>query len=91
MPTNYRLLIVAAALAVAGCSTTREVKVPERVYINVDRFVPVPETLTEPCEIAMPKNMSVAEAVRIAKARRTSLEKCNADKAAIRKLGSQPT
>lgn len=87
MSVNQRLLMLALGLALSACGTNKGlVKPPEKVYITVEKPVSVPEALTQPCHIEEPKELTVAEAVRVAKARKTSLEKCNQDKAAIRKL-----
>ena len=42
--------------------------------------------LLHPCFVGEPVALSVQEAIRLASQRRASLEKCNADKAALRAL-----
>ena len=88
MSLNKGLLTLALGMALSACSTTKGlVKPPEKVYVEVEKIVAVPAKLTEPCAIEEPTELTVAEAVRVAKARKTSLQKCNEDKAKIRSLG----
>lgn len=89
MSINQRLLILAITLALAACKSTPEIKTPEKVYIPVYKYVPVPEELTRPCPIENPVEMAVREAVRVATARKYSLLKCNEDKAAIRRISGE--
>ena len=46
----------------------------------------VPAELSADCHIEEPANATVGELLRVANARRISLEKCNIDKEAIRNL-----
>jgi hypothetical protein len=66
---------------VRDCPTTPEiVEVPRRVY------VPVPDELTRPADIAEPRNRRVGELRDVAKQRKTALEAVNARLAEIRAL-----
>lgn len=74
-------LLIVVLLSMAGCATvpypspeivTQVVRVPET------RYVLIPPKLTEPCPIAEPSAMTVGEAVRVARERKTALERCNA-------------
>lgn len=77
-----------AALALAGCASAPEVKVPETVKVPVYVYIQIPEALTEPCVVPVKANSTVGEALRIAKARGLCNEKDTADKAAIRKISN---
>ncbi len=77
--------------ALAGCAGTPPRPVaPDVVQVPVTRYVPIPETLTAPCPIAGPKDMTVGEAVRIARERRRALEACNAQLRQIRAVQGSP-
>jgi len=63
-------------ILLAGCASqpTRPVVVEipgPKVYVAI------PETMTRPCPVAMPRNRSPLEAVRVAVERRKGLEDCN--------------
>lgn len=79
------ILILLAAACVAGCAQSPVVP-PKVVQTTVTRFVPLPEPLTAPCVIAMPRANTVREAVRVARERRAALQKCNAQLEEIRNL-----
>lgn len=76
--------VVFAAVAMTGCAAVAPK--PVVLTVPVTRYVPIPDTLTAPCTIASPANFTVVEAVRVARERRASLERCNADKASIRAI-----
>lgn len=77
MPRSTRLLIAACAgLALAGCAEKKGVTIPQVVHVQDTRYV-VPAELLVHCPVAMPTKPDVAEAVRVANARRVSLETCN--------------
>lgn len=78
-------LLTALALVIAGCKPDI-VKPPKVVQTTVTRMVPVPDELTQPCPVAMPQANTVAEAVRVARARRDALVKCNNQLREIRSL-----
>lgn len=85
-----RLLTIAAVLILAACTpkqAQRPDPPPKIVEVPVKIYVPVPADLTEPCPIA---KGTLAEIPKVARARRQSLESCNADKAAIRKIQGTP-
>jgi hypothetical protein len=73
-------------LVLAGCQSKGPV-VPKVVRVPVDRIVPVPPALTEPCDEVPVKAQTVEEAVRVANARLASLRHCNGKLAEIRRLG----
>lgn len=95
MPLAIRLLMVSAAFA-SLCGCTPAIKpvpfdgTPVPVVIDRLQHVPVPDYLTEPLVIAAPIDLTCGECVRVARDRRTTLERCNADRAETRKLGRQP-
>lgn len=83
----FALLIV---VAVAGCATRKPlvVKQPGKVIeVPVKVYVPIPDNLTAPCPIASGR---LSEVLVVARKNVASLEACNADKAAIRKIQGQP-
>lgn len=79
--------LVLAALAGCASNKPQPVTVPDVVTVPVTQYVPVPDALTKPCPIAEPKSMTVAEAVRVARERKASLQACNAQLRAIKTLG----
>lgn len=89
-----RLLIVAVALAAAGCANLckpdiRTVHEPQIVEIETRYFVPIDDALTTQHHVA---NGRISECLSIAASRGAELRKCNADKAAIREIqGKQKT
>ena len=87
MPRAFRLLIVAALLVLPACATKPAVVTPRVVTQTVTKYVAVPDELTAPCPIEQPKLRTVAEAVRVAKARKDALEQCNRQLGEIRGLG----
>lgn len=84
----HRLILIPLGLALAACSGN-QVKVPEKVYITIEKYIPIPEEHTRDCPIEMPKELTVGESVRVANKRKESLQACNIDKAAIRKINGQ--
>jgi len=80
---------VALAALVAGCASTPKVEpMPTLVKVPVVQYVPVPDALTKPCPVSKATSRTVEAVVTAYNANITSLEGCNADKAAIRKLGT---
>lgn len=85
-----RAAIVLIALALTACQSNKPlvVKQPGKIIeVPVKVYVPIPDNLTAPCPIAEGK---VAEVLEVARKRRASLEACNADKSAIRKIQGKP-
>lgn len=91
MRCRFGLLTV---LCLTGCGE-RYVKpsafdaVPVPVEIVTLQYITVPDYLTEPLPIAAPLNLTCGEAVRVARERRTTLERANADRAATRELNGK--
>lgn len=85
-----RCLSILIVLLLAGCQTAPvQPQLPTTVYVEVDKFVPIDASLLQDCPIAQPESRFVSEAVRVANARKLSLERCNEDKAAIRAAQSK--
>lgn len=80
---SIRIGVLAALVCLAGCAQ-QPIKPPEVVRVTVPVPVKVSPELTTPCPIAKPTDNTVAEAVRVARERRASLEACNARMQAIR-------
>lgn len=88
MSKHSAAVVMLAGLALAGCRTCPDrVVVPEIVKVPVREYVPVPDKITRDCAIARAESRTVEAVVSAYNANITSLEACNADKAAIRKLG----
>jgi hypothetical protein len=86
---SCRLGIAALTLLLASCSSgPPQPQLPKVVYVQVDHFVPIDPSLLGDCPIDEPADDTVGARVEVAKLRKTSLQRCNADKAAIR--ASQP-
>lgn len=82
-----RILAVAAVLALAGCQTTPDLPQPPKVVeVVVEKIIPVPSQLTEPCNRPQNQGNTVAEAVRLANEREAALAECSARMARIRSL-----
>ena len=85
-----QLFVLLIVVAVAGCATRKPlvVKQPGKIIeVPVKVYVPIPDNLTAPCPIAEGK---VGEVLEVARKRRASLEACNAQLKAIRKIQGQP-
>jgi hypothetical protein len=79
-------LLIALAL-LAGCeAAVKPVAPPQIVHVVVKEYIPIPDELIQDCPIAEPATLKVQEAVRVANARKVSLQNCNEDKAALRAL-----
>lgn len=82
-----RILAVAAVLALTGCQTTPDLPQPPKVVeVVVEKVVPVPASLTEPCQQPAKAANTVQEAVRLANERKAALDECSARMARIRGL-----
>jgi hypothetical protein len=79
-----RLWLLTCLVALSACAA--HPVVPTVVKVPVVRYVPVPAGLTTPCEIVEPTDRTVGEAVRVARARRASLEQCNNQLDGIRSI-----
>lgn len=81
-------LLTAAAVLLAGCGqqATKPYTPPKVVYVTVTKYVAVPKEMTTHFKVELPQNHSVKEAVRVAKARRGTIEQCNLRLDAIREL-----
>lgn len=79
-----RISLIALAL-LAGCAT-KPIQPPKVVEVVVEKIVPVPAKLTEPCQSIEAKDRSVGEAVRLANARKLALEECSGRMSKIRGL-----
>lgn len=74
-------------LALAGCQTTPDLPQPPKVVeVVVEKIVPVPAALTEPCKRPAKQDTTVAEAVRLANERDAALAECSARMTRIRSL-----
>ncbi len=86
MSIRFGLLIAACGLLLASCAgDIKPAPTAPRVVIKeIDKFVPLDPALLQDCPIVEPTSAKVYEAVYVANQRKLSLQKCNADKAAIR-------
>lgn len=78
-----RLIAVALCAALTGCGGKRVVIEYVPVEVVREVYVPIPAELVAPHPIA---EGPLAHCPVVAAARRAELEKCNADKAAIRQV-----
>ena len=82
-----RILAVTALLVLAGCQTTPDLPQPPKVIeVVVEKMVPVPASLTEPCQQPAKAANTVHEAVRLANERKAALDECSRRMARIRGL-----
>jgi hypothetical protein len=90
--TLILLAIAFVLLALFGCAPVKPAQpvTPQVVTVTVTKYVQVPEELTQPCPIEQPLSRTVAEAVRVARARKDALITCNKQMDAIRSLGTHP-
>lgn len=83
-------IAIAMLSILAGCQSA-PVIVHEPVTVEHYVFVPIDKALTAPCPVAMPRDNSVAEVLRVARERRASLEGCaNPKLSAIGALQGSP-
>lgn len=87
--TLMLLAVCFVLLALFGCAPVKPAPpvTPHVVTVTVTKYVQVPEELTQPCPIEQPLSRTVAEAVRVARARKDALVTCNKQMDAIRSLG----
>ncbi len=86
---RHSVAVISAALLATACSRQNlKVDPPKIVQVEVTKFVPVPDELTEPCTVYAPAEQTYAEAKRLALLRLESLRDCNARLARIRALGT---
>lgn len=76
-------LILLAMLA--GCKSA-PILPPKVVEVAVEKIVPVPAQLTEPCQQPTKQGQTVQEAVRLANARKAALDECSGRMQKIRSL-----
>jgi uncharacterized protein YcfL len=81
-----RTLAVIALLALAGCRTAKPIQPPKVVEVVVQKIVPVPAALAEPCQQPAKRSNTVEEAVRLANVRKAALDECSARMEKIRGL-----
>lgn len=86
--TLLLLAVCFVLLALFGCTPVKPQPVtPQVVTQTVTKYVSVPAELTQPCPIEAPRARTVAEAVRVARARKDALIECNHQLDQIRSLG----
>ncbi len=87
--TVILLLVCFVLLVLFGCTPVKPVVpvTPQVVTQTVTKYVAIPEDLTHPCPIEQPLSRTVAEAVRVARARKDALVECNKQLEAIRSIG----
>lgn len=81
----HRLGLILAMLAVTACQS-QPIKPPKVVEVVVEKVVPVPKQLTEPCQQPAKQGQTVQEAVRLANARKAALDECSGRMQKIRSL-----
>lgn len=68
------IVLALIVLCAGGCATPVTIRQPVTVTRYV--YVRVDPSLTAPCPVAMPRNWSIGELLRVARERRASLEGC---------------
>lgn len=82
-----RRIAVIALVVLVGCRTTAPAPtVPAVVRVPVPTFVQLPAELTRDCEDVPKQDSTFGEAVRLANARKSSLEECSGRMRQIRSL-----
>ncbi|AHX12927.1 hypothetical protein CH75_06445 [Dyella jiangningensis] len=86
--TVVLLLACIVLLALFGCTPVKpQPVIPQVVTQTVTKYVQVPSELIAPCPVEQPLSRTVAEAVRVARARKDALIQCNHQLDQIRSLG----
>ena len=79
------ILLILGLVACQSAPVIREpVTIEKRVYVRVS------PALTAACPVAMPRNASGAELLRVARDRRAALEACNAKLRQIAEIEGKP-
>jgi len=80
-----RAVVLILLAALAGCKSA-PILPPKVVEVVVEKLVPVPKSLTEPCQQPAKQDSTVKEAVRLANARKAALDECSGRMQKIRSL-----
>ena len=83
-------LILAAALPLCGfgsCSGNSKPNLPEKVYVTVEKTVPVDARLTKPCPVRRAESRTIEAVVSAYNANIATLEDCDNRMGEIRGLG----
>ena len=86
IPLIVGMILLAAVALLSSCASV-QTKLPTTVQVQVDHYVAVPVALTAPCPIAVLAKLTNGELTRVARERKASLQVCNVQLDAIRKLG----
>jgi hypothetical protein len=85
---RFHSFALIAALLLAGCAHQPErPKLPEKVYVTVDKLLPVDERLTQPCPATRAASRTVEAVVSAYNANLLALQDCNNRMGEIRALG----
>lgn len=77
-----------ATMLLAGCShQTERPTLPEKVYVTVEKLVPVDDRLTQPCATTRATSRTVEAVVSAYNANLMALQDCNTRMGEIRALG----
>lgn len=87
---RHAIVMALASILLCAC-VPKSVVIREPVTVTRYVYVRVDPSLTVACPIAMPRNASVRESLRVNRERRAQLEACNARLAKIRAIeGTEP-
>ncbi|HIE5511420.1 TPA: Rz1-like lysis system protein LysC [Stenotrophomonas maltophilia] len=77
-----------ATMLLAGCAHQPErPKLPEKVFVTVEKLVPVDDRLTQPCTTTRATSRTVEAVVSAYNANLLALQDCNTRMGEIRALG----
>lgn len=77
-----------ATMLLAGCANQPErPKLPEKVYVTVEKLVPVDDRLTQPCATTRATSRTVEAVVSAYNANLLALQDCSIRMGEIRALG----
>lgn len=83
-------MIPCLLILLTGCATERVVVEYETAEVFVDRYVPVPESLTKPVDIVdLPENPDTITLGSAYKTQKTRARQCNGQLEAIRNLAKE--
>ncbi|HFL6953909.1 TPA: hypothetical protein ACG4O9_000164 [Stenotrophomonas maltophilia] len=85
---RFHSFALIANMLLAGCAHQPDrPKLPEKVYVTVEKLVPVDDRLTQPCATSRATSRTVEAVVSAYNANLLALQDCNTRMGEIRALG----